>query len=494
MIKSGNLPETHGLELEAVIVDQRGEPLLLTERHWQGLLHLTGGSPHYSVLDGVEYLIGVDTDIFHYSLDASRALVEIGYAPQHNLNQLAHLVQESLREFHQSLWEMAGEEEAALLALAMHPLAKRTMEVYRQVVTPKKLYTIFWEWNWDHTAGLFSASLQPWTSIDVYRAADALAVMQGFSGLLLALFGNSPLVEGQWTGCKENRELIWQRMLGNSNRLSDRQLVCMIPKRPTTLAQYFQWLYKDKAMFIVLEQGDYKTAQMFVVPEFPPLLEYLQRDTWYAYKLGNQQHRITLIPDVKHLFTHQWSYFGPARWRYQIREEASLPKAEFLQAIEHDQEPILEELLAPHLVMSCIETRCIGTILPYAGAPFTHEMMAGNALQTGLLRNLDQALELIDSYPWSFWQKLRRAAIREGLQARVEQIPLLPLARQMVQIAWQGLQPAEQWLLTPLQSILEQERSNADMIIALYAEELKKGKNAEEACRCIIERRKYTKM
>ncbi|RMF90066.1 MAG: hypothetical protein D6736_07355, partial [Nitrospinota bacterium] len=253
MATTGRLPETHGLELEALIVDQSGDPLPLAARHWQGLLALTGGTPHYSILDDVQHLIGVDTPHLHYGLDASRALVEIGYAPQHDLNRLADLVRHSLQEFHQALWEEAGERGAAMLSLSMHPLAQRTREVYDRVVTPKKLYRLLWEWNWDHTAGIFSAAMQPWTSIDVYRAADALAVMQGFSGPILALFANSPLVEGRLTGYKENRERIWQQMLGQSRRPSDRQLVQMLPTRPRTLAQYFQWLYGDKTMFVVLE-------------------------------------------------------------------------------------------------------------------------------------------------------------------------------------------------------------------------------------------------
>jgi hypothetical protein len=187
---------TQGTEIEAVL-DSRGKPYPLDNRHFQRLAKLLKSEDfHTSDLNGQVYKIGVMSELGQHTLDAARSLPEINISPVgvedggEGLKELSEKQSRALMLLNQVVREIAKDEKAGTLSLSMHPLGRTDMQTYGALVTPKAIYSLLWEWGWDHASGIHAAHTSPWTSIDVHQAADALAVMIGSSAAQIAVFGN----------------------------------------------------------------------------------------------------------------------------------------------------------------------------------------------------------------------------------------------------------------------------------------------------------------
>lgn len=96
------------------------------------------------------------------------------------------------------------------------------------------------------------------------------------------------------------------------------------------------------------------------------------------------------------------------------------------------------------------------------------ETFCSHALALGLVENLADAARLLDRFAWEDWRQLRIDAMQYGFAAKIHQQAVIPLLKEMLNIASQGLQQRglqEEALLEPLYARLNARQSPADHLI-----------------------------
>jgi gamma-glutamylcysteine synthetase len=165
------------------------------------------------------------------------------------------------------------------------------------------------------------------------------------------------------------------------------------------------------------------------VPEHPTFLRFLEaapREGWAARTLGGEEIRI--VPEPGHVEQSDWTYMGFARirWKWRRRPDGV---AGLLGAWRNDD---IEAFLASHLEKVVVENRSNAT------QPPAHALVSVG-LVSGLVANLDDALRLAQREPYEFWFSVLEASTTEPLQTDVEGRSIPDLAREMVDIAREGL-------------------------------------------------------
>ena len=99
------------------------------------------------------------------------------------------------------------------------------------------------------------------------------------------------------------------------------------------------------------------------------------------------------------------------------------------------------------------------------------DIMVVSALTLGIMENLNEATALIDSYPWQYLREARLCAIRDGLMASVQGIPISEMSMNVLHIAKVGLKKrglGEEKFLDPLWERLEEGICPADMAANIF--------------------------
>lgn len=102
------------------------------------------------------------------------------------------------------------------------------------------------------------------------------------------------------------------------------------------------------------------------------------------------------------------------------------------------------------------------------------EIMAIPALTLGIMENLNNAVSLINGYPWKLLMESRILSAQHGLNANVHGIPILQLSKGIVEIAEHGLKKrglGEEVFLTPLKERLEEKFCPADVAARTFRAE-----------------------
>jgi hypothetical protein len=409
-----------------------------------------------------------------------------------NILETASIVHSSLENLNNALWNdlqttqaALEKENATVINFSNHPLARNDLTTYKNFVAPKGLYPVLWSRGWNFTTSITAnAQNSPATGISVDHAADAVSVIIGAGAAMIALFGNSPFINGEVSLYKESRVAMWDTMMKFSKFAGDR-IVSRFPKnRFHTLAQYFSWMFGEQtAMHFVLDSAtgnDYKGLgdRVLFTPLYPSVLEFLEKPEWDMYYFADLQKdfpfkRVTKVkPNISHLEVLQWGHFAGARVRFGLKNQQDFPLKKFLSAIKQEKKKGIENIFEQFSQFMYIEGRDPGANFPdeelwNAGEDIAQSVLiAPSALQKGLLFNLEKTVSYIDSFDWHVLEKLRNAAITDGLHGKVGNISVKTFTENILLLAKAGLEKREQKYLAYPLWVLEQEKNGADRAIA----------------------------
>ena len=473
---------TYGLELEKAIADRS-----------TGMLHAVGNDffhrvAHRAVKRGQtpsfgfsdkrpDTILSVTTDdLGDQGLDNGYNLLETALPYTTEFEKLAEIAEADLDVTVDAL----KEEGASMVNLSIHPLGSTDEKTYKAFAAPKTLYDYLGARGWDHSAGIDAkAQNSPATGVSAHEAADAVSVMIGSGAAMVGLFANSPYAEGQRTPYKESRLMMWDRMLGGSPVKGDHRTAQFPPERFETLAQYFNWMHGGDSgiHFVLADNKGYKKVgdSLIVVEGNPSVLDYLampetQGRTLNDMLSGNNDHPISVVPDISHMETMQFAQFAGARVRYGLQHDG-FPTARFLEACRRPDKRGVEDIFAQNANFVYIEGRDPGANFPdgelyeSGDAIAQSTFMSPSAIQAGLIQNLDGAVSYLNGYHWQHLGALRDAAIRDGLQGEVDGVTVGKFADDILKIAAEGLQPEQERLLAYPEHVLRTGKNGADRAV-----------------------------
>lgn len=415
-----------GLELEIPIVQNQGGAVshLLIQKMYaylerQGFELKREGS---CITEASKQMVGTEQEFNKTTIttDLGYSTLEIILPPFENLFE----IQEHFREVMQLLLQFFTPYDCRMLGYGIQPLSAPS----RHLLCPKQRYFGL-EKIWtsqqivpstdgcDAHVLTVSAGNQCHIDVSESEAMRAANVLNGVSGLQIALQANSPIWKGKVGNVKATREHFYDYLFGEACQRHG------VAPQFHHLADYVQHLLKGE-LFAVTRGKDFLQIgkQSFA--------HYLsQKQGIEAIRLNGE--RVHIIPQMQDIHAHNSLYYFNAR-------------------------------LVP--MYGTIEVRMACQQPP-------NETMVTAALNLGLVENLEEAEALLLQYDWESWQRLRKTAIREGFQAHIKKHRIVSLVRDLLLIAEKGLAKrnlGEEVLLAPLFERLQMEESPADRAIRVY--------------------------
>ena len=267
--------------------------------------------------------------------------------------------------------------------------------------------------------GRITAASQCHIDITVDEAIRAVNVLNGLSGLQIALTANSPVwlgkVDQQW---KAVREIFWEYMCVKLYRQ------VAIPKSFSDIFDYVEYITNFPSLMIE-RQGEY-----IAILEKETFKEFLSSKKPLKGLTFNDQ-KIAIWPKTEDIITQASLAWFNARLS---------PKYGTIESRISCQQPPGDTILVPALVL-------------------------------GIIENLEEAEELLKSYPWEEWKRLRYDSLRHVLQAQIGNKPVLPLVEKLITIAEVGLRKrgyGEEKFLAPASKRIAQRKVPANEIIDLF--------------------------
>ncbi len=317
------------------------------------------------------------------------------------------------------LLEVAEELNVVFLGLGMQPVSR--LDEIEWV--PKKRYRIMAPYMLK--VGRLGQRMMKQTAtvqanIDYSDEKDAMAKFRagmGLSPILIAMFANSPICEGQITGYRSFREHIWT---DTDKRRCGLLKFAFLPD--VSFAHYVQYAL-DVPMYFIIRNGAYidMTSVTF--------RQYLER--------GWNGQRATLEDWADHLTT----LFPETRIKRYIE----------IRSVDSQPPELMPAM--PALIKGVFyESDC-----------------------------LQAAWDLVKGWSWDERMQLYLDSHRQALAARIHRYSLLDLAKELFQIGWEGLarQKAlngdgedETIYLRPLKDLLFQGKCPADVLLEKWEGEL----------------------
>jgi gamma-glutamylcysteine synthetase len=314
-----------------------------------------------------------------------------------------------------------------MLGLGVHPALRAVPADYYRFRTPRPAYDYaIGERSWRHWSIVHIAATQEVVDVSFDDAPRAVRMLHRLAGLMNFVLRNDPDLREEYGGKLSVRPQAWMDHVPRSGAFAADAVKVGIPEREIrTWRDYLSLLWEDSPMFLVGTK-DHGAAWVPQHPTFIRFLEEAPRDGWAALTLGGDEIRV--VPGPRHIEQTDWTYMGFARirWKWRRRPDGV---AGLLAAWRDDD---IEAFLASHLEKVVVENRCNST------QPPAHALVS-LALVAGLLANLNDALELALGEPYSFWASVLEASTTEPLQTAVVGRPISGLAREMVDIAREGL-------------------------------------------------------
>ena len=468
--KNQSLVNTYGAEIEKPVANLKtGQVHGVSQDYFNFLAYMAKKRKdefkyHFSDIKPKVKLGVASNTLGEQGLDNAFNLLETSLPYQTNLRKLYQLMVLDLKTTQKALTQ----ENATMINMAIHPLGKTDLKSYQQYVAPKGLYQYLKYRNWCHRAGIDAkAQNSPTTGVSVFQAVDALSVILGFGSVFVGLFANSPIENGQITGKKETRSLIWSRMIKSSIFKNDNNSYQFPKKRFKTLKDYFIWMFgPNTTMWFVIhkDKNDYKTmGQLVLIDENPSMLEFLSQSKWQG-TIFKTNKKVLVKPSLNHLELTQFANFAGARIRWAFDHQKA-DVASFLKAMLKNE---VEDYFQKTAKFTYLEGRDPGANFPdqeilTAGEKIAKSVIISpSAIQTGLIKNLSQAVKLLNKYQWPVLGQLKQEAIKHGLEGKVRNIKVYDLACQVLQIAAIGLDQKEQWMLSYPWWVIKTEQTGAD--------------------------------
>jgi glutamate--cysteine ligase len=317
------------------------------------------------------------------------------------------------------LLEVADPLDIVFLGLGMQPVSH--LEEIEWV--PKKRYRIMAPYMLKvGTLGqrMMKQTATVQANIDYNDEKDAMAKFRtgmGLTPILIAMFANSPISDGQLNGYRSFREHIWTDTDKNRSGLLK---FAFFPD--VSFAHYVEYAL-DVPMYFIVRSGEYIDMTGLTFRQF------LQH--------GYQGHPATIEDWSDHLTT----LFPETRIKRYIEVRSA------------DSQP-------PEL------------------------MPAFPALVKGVFYDSDclqAAWDLVKGWSWDERMEIYLASHRDALAARIRRYTLLELAKELFQIAWEGLRRQavlntqgndETIYLNPLKTLLSDGKCPADVLIEKWEGEL----------------------
>ncbi|TMA10514.1 MAG: glutamate--cysteine ligase [Deltaproteobacteria bacterium] len=317
------------------------------------------------------------------------------------------------------LLQVTEKLDVVFLGLGIQPVSR--LEEIEWV--PKKRYRIMAPYmqkvgTMGHRMMKQTATVQ--ANIDYGDENDAMTKFRTSMGLvpiLGAMFANSPISEGTLNGFRSFREHIWTRTD------NDRSGMLPFAFAPDVSFSHYADYALDVPMYFIIRNGDYVDFTGI------PFRHYLTH--------GHQGHHATIEDWELHLTT----LFPEVR------------------------------------IKRYMEIRCVDSQPPEL-------MPALPALIKGVLYEADclqAAWDLVKGWSWDERMELYHDSHRYALKARIRRFTLLDLARELLEIAWEGLKRQrvlngngddETIYLKPLRDLLSQGKCPADMLVEKWEGEL----------------------
>jgi glutamate--cysteine ligase len=330
-----------------------------------------------------------------------------------------HCTYNEFRQHVRELLEICDELQIAFLGLGIQPLSR--VEEIEWV--PKKRYRIMGPYM--PKVGRLGQRMMKQTAtvqanIDYSDEKDAMAKFRtgmGLTPIIIAMFANSPISDGQLNGYRSFREHIWTDTDRNRSGL-----LKFAFDPDVTFAHYVQYAL-DVPMYFIIRNKDYIDMTHLTFRQF------LER--------GHNGERATIEDWDAHLTT----LFPETRIKRYIEVRSA-----------DSQRPELMPTLAALI----------------KGAFYDDDCLQGS-------------WDLVKGWSWDERMEVYLASHKDALRARIRRYSLLDLAHEFFQIAWEGLRRQgvqndgfedETKYLEPLKALLAEGKCPADIIIEKWQGEL----------------------
>ncbi|MET0501464.1 MAG: glutamate--cysteine ligase [Candidatus Binatia bacterium] len=412
-----------------------------TREHWRvgteyekvGIDKSTGRAIPYSGRRGVEFILQQLIERFGWEpeeqdghiIALSRGNAQITLEPGGQIElsgepcDSIHCTYAEFTQHIRELLEVAEPLDIVFLGLGMQPVSR--LDEIEWV--PKKRYRIMGPYM--PKVGTLGQRMMKQTAtvqanIDYLDEKDAMAKFRagmGLAPLFIAMFANSPICEGRLTGYRSFREHIW------TDTDKSRSGLLKFAFAPDASFRHYVEYALDVPMYFITRHHDYIDMTSMTFRQF------LER--------GHQGERATLEDWHDHLTT----LFPETRIKRYIEVRSA------------DSQP-------PEL------------------------MPALSALIKGVFYHpdcLQAAWDLVKSWTWDERMEVYLDSHRDALAARIRRYALLDLAKELFQIAWEGLRRQkalngqgedETIYLNPLKTLLFQGKCPADVLIEKWEGEL----------------------
>jgi gamma-glutamylcysteine synthetase len=315
----------------------------------------------------------------------------------------------------------------AMLGTGVHPRLRAAPEDYYRYRTPRPAYDYaIRERSWCHWSIVNIAATQEIVDVSFDDAPRAVRLLHRLAGLMNFVLRNDPDLTGEHGGRLSVRPEAWRDHVPRSGPFAADAGRVGVPERELqTWRNYLSLLWEESPMFLV----GTKDHGAVWVPQHPTFIGFLEQapgDGWPARSLSGVEVRVRPAPE--HIEQTDWTYMGFARIRWKWRRGVGDVEA-LLTAWRSDD---IESFLASRLEKVVIENRC------NSAQPPAHSLVS-LALVSGLLSNLDEALELVSREPYPFWVSVLRASTTQALASTVEGRSIPAYAREMVGVARVGL-------------------------------------------------------
>ncbi|HEU4343722.1 MAG TPA: glutamate--cysteine ligase [Candidatus Binatia bacterium] len=404
-----------------------------TEYEKVGIDRNTGKAIPYSGRRGVEYILRELIERYGWEpeeqdghiIALSRANAQITLEPGGQIElsgEPCETIDCTHAEFTQhirELLEVAEQVDIVFLGLGMQPVSR--LDEIEWV--PKKRYRIMAPYmlkvgRLGHRMMKQTATVQ--ANIDYGDERDAMAKFRtgmGLTPIFIAIFANSPICEGRLTGYRSFREHIW------TDTDKNRSGLLKFAFSPDVSFEHYVQYALDVPMYFIIRDGGYidMTAVTF--------RQFLEQ--------GHNGHHATLEDWADHLTT----------------------------------------LFPETRIKRYIELRSVDSQPPEL-------MPAFPAMTKGIFYDSDclqAAWDLVKGWSWDERMEVYLDSHRDALAARIRRYGLLDLAKELFQIAWEGLKRQnalndqgedETRYLSPLKDLLFQGKCPADVLIEKWQGEL----------------------
>lgn len=358
------------------------------------------------------------------STDLGFSTLEIALAPQTNL----WVVEQQLNDLLSLLLPYFDQQQCRILGYGIQPFTPPSADL----LVPHKRYNFI-----DRVSGnefvpasagkdfhllTVTASNQCHIEVSLEEAIPAVNVLNGLSGLQIALQANSPIWKGQVDNqYKATRELFWDYCF------TDRINQAGIPAKFNDLAGYVDNLMSFKAQRVIRNGQAYRIASDQTFKDF-------YQETQPTIGENREGECLLLTPQPEDIHLQNGFCYYNARLVSKF---------------------------------GTIENRMCCQQPP-------GETMVTAALTLGILENLAEAQQLLASLNFISPTKLRMKAIKNGLATKLAGKSIIPWGYQLLAIAEKGLQKrgdGEEIFLAPLFARVEKRQTPADLAIDIFQKE-----------------------